>query len=213
MSSLKMSHAVLDSPSAERNKGPIWDVLSKKVLPELIIFNNRQQTNTNTEDAAPSSPSFDVLEIAAGAGVHTEYFVEKTHDLFLKTANNAGPSSSSSNSNTCGLTWLPTDPEEASRDSIDARSQAMISSGSALATTHTCVKRAESLTLEETGPIEGECMLSRYNLITCINMIHISPWAATVGLMRLAGARLKPGGVLFCYGPYKENGAASESNL
>ncbi len=42
--------------------------------------------------------------------------------------------------------------------------------------------------------------------ILCINMIHISPWPATLGLMRGAGALLPPGGVLYLYGAYKRDG-------
>jgi hypothetical protein len=37
-------------------------------------------------------------------------------------------------------------------------------------------------------------------------MIHISPWGATQGLMDGAGRILPPGGVLYLYGAYKENG-------
>ena len=40
--------------------------------------------------------------------------------------------------------------------------------------------------------------------IICINMIHISPWAATVGLMRGAAALLPAGAPLYLYGPYKQ---------
>ena len=39
--------------------------------------------------------------------------------------------------------------------------------------------------------------------IICINMAHISPWEATVGLMRQAGAILPKGGLLLLYGPYR----------
>jgi cyclopropane fatty-acyl-phospholipid synthase-like methyltransferase len=41
------------------------------------------------------------------------------------------------------------------------------------------------------------------DLIVCINMVHISPWAATVGLIRGAARILRPNGHLFLYGPYR----------
>jgi len=40
----------------------------------------------------------------------------------------------------------------------------------------------------------------------CINMIHISPWAATESLMKGAQRTLSDGGVLVTYGPYKRHG-------
>ena len=44
--------------------------------------------------------------------------------------------------------------------------------------------------------------------MVCINMIHISPWDATIGLMRLAGQTLiQPGGLLVLYGPFRETDA------
>ena len=42
--------------------------------------------------------------------------------------------------------------------------------------------------------------------IVCINMIHISPWSAALGLLRGAGNLLPAGGVLFLYGPYRRGG-------
>ena len=42
--------------------------------------------------------------------------------------------------------------------------------------------------------------------ILCINLIHISPWAATLGLMRGARHLLANGGVLYLYGAYKRGG-------
>lgn len=46
--------------------------------------------------------------------------------------------------------------------------------------------------------------IGQADAILCINMVHISPWAATLGLMRGAGAVLPPGGLLYLYGPYLE---------
>jgi SAM-dependent methyltransferase len=43
-----------------------------------------------------------------------------------------------------------------------------------------------------------------FEAVVCINMVHISPWAATEGLMAGAGRVLAPGGRLFLYGPYLE---------
>ena len=42
--------------------------------------------------------------------------------------------------------------------------------------------------------------------IICINMVHISPWEATVGLIRGAAAILPPGSPLYLSGPYKRKG-------
>ena len=50
--------------------------------------------------------------------------------------------------------------------------------------------------------------------ILCINMVHISPWAATEGLMAGAGSLLPVGGVLYLYGPYFEDAIeTAPSNL
>ena len=42
--------------------------------------------------------------------------------------------------------------------------------------------------------------------IVCINMIHISPWSAALGVLRGAGRLLPADGVLFLYGPYRRGG-------
>ena len=42
--------------------------------------------------------------------------------------------------------------------------------------------------------------------IVNINMIHVTPWAATGALMRGAGEVLADGGVLYMYGPYRRFG-------
>lgn len=42
--------------------------------------------------------------------------------------------------------------------------------------------------------------------VLCINMVHISPWAATVGLLAGAGRVLERGAPLYLYGPYRQEG-------
>mmetsp|Transcript_8893 Transcript_8893/g.19048 ORF Transcript_8893/g.19048 Transcript_8893/m.19048 type:complete len:110 (+) Transcript_8893:1-330(+) len=52
-----------------------------------------------------------------------------------------------------------------------------------------------------------------FDLVLCINMIHIAPWEATVGLMECAAQFLRKGGMLVLYGAYKIGGTSVESNL
>jgi hypothetical protein len=167
--------AILDSPSAQRNKEPIWNVLSEIVLPLL-----------------PKDEPLSILEIAAGCGVHTEHFASKLSER--------EPS----------FQYYPTDLDPVSRVSIQGRIQQ-----SKLVDN---VSDPLSLTLDANGIVDEETAAALdsqgdLELILCINMIHISPWDATRGLMKLAGKKLRKGGILFCYGPYKVGGTAVASNL
>jgi len=55
--------------------------------------------------------------------------------------------------------------------------------------------------------------LEHADVVTCINMIHISPWQATLGMLAGAARVLAPGGLLYLYGPYRFAGAfTAESN-
>jgi hypothetical protein len=90
------------------------------------------------------------------------------------------------------LTWQPSDADAAARASIEAWA-----AGEALPN---LMPPIELDVRKEPWPIE------RADAITCINMIHISPWAATLALMRGAGAILPEDGVLYLYGPYRVEG-------
>ncbi|KAL8591178.1 hypothetical protein ACOMHN_057918 [Nucella lapillus] len=47
-----------------------------------------------------------------------------------------------------------------------------------------------------------------------VNMIHISPWDTCQGLMQASGFLLKPGGLLYMYGPFAVGGEISpDSNV
>ena len=52
--------------------------------------------------------------------------------------------------------------------------------------------------------------VAQADIVVCINMIHISPWAATEGLVRGAARVLKMNGTLLLYGPYRRAGRELE---
>ena len=90
------------------------------------------------------------------------------------------------------LVWQPSDPDPESRRSIAAH---------ALASGNDAIRPPIDLDVTASDwPVE------RCDALLCINMVHISPWAATVGLLRGAGRLLGAGGLLYLYGPYKRGG-------
>lgn len=52
----------------------------------------------------------------------------------------------------------------------------------------------------------GTWPLGAADAVLCVNMVHISPWTATSGLMRGAEQVLEPGGPLVLYGPFRLKG-------
>ena len=90
-------------------------------------------------------------------------------------------------------TWTPSDPSAEARASIAAwRGQADLANLSA--------PLALDAALPDTWPEVD------VQVIFCANMTHISPWAATEGLLSGAGRVLPdPGGLLVLYGPYRES--------
>jgi SAM-dependent methyltransferase len=136
------------APSAERNKGPILDVLAR---------------------ALPSQGT--VLEIGSGTGQHVTHFAK------------ALPA----------LTFQPSEMDVERHASIAAwiRDEGLRNVRAPMAFDLTALP----------WPVREA------DAIVCINVIHISPWAATLALMEGAGKLLPPSGVLVTYGPYKRGGA------
>jgi SAM-dependent methyltransferase len=64
--------------------------------------------------------------------------------------------------------------------------------------------------LAQPWPLQEE----RFDLVLCINMLHIAPWASCAALMQGSASLLQPGGLLVTYGPYFEDGVPpTPSNL
>ena len=90
------------------------------------------------------------------------------------------------------IRWTPSDPSAEARASIAAWARR-------LGSPYLRPPSALDATDETTWPDAS------FDAVFCANMIHISPWAATEGLMRLAGSTLRrPGGLLALYGPFIE---------
>jgi SAM-dependent methyltransferase len=98
------------------------------------------------------------------------------------------------------LTFQPSDPSE----------EALASTGAWIAETGLPNIR-QPLLLDAAAPAWP---IEAADAIICINMIHIAPWAAAMGLMKQAGRLLPEGGPLYLYGPYRRPGRELEpSNL
>lgn len=141
---------------------------------------NREPILTVLQQVLPAQGI--VLEIASGTGEHAVCFAPQLFPRY----------------------WLPSDAEPEALESIRDWQR------------HSPAQRLLSpLLLDVSKPnwssiaeaavelaVEGGSISALVN----INMIHISPWSATLGLMAGAAALLPRGGVLYLYGPYRQRG-------
>ncbi|MCU0550498.1 MAG: class I SAM-dependent methyltransferase [Leptolyngbya sp. Prado105] len=90
--------------------------------------------------------------------------------------------------------WQPSDPSDIARSSIAAWRE---------------FEPTENLA----APLNIDARDAVWNVedsicaIVNINMIHISPWSACLGLMAGANRLLPSGGILYLYGPYQQGGS------
>ena len=136
------------APSAERNKQPILEVLTR-VLPQTGL----------------------VLEIGSGTGQHVAHFAKALPNL----------------------TFQPSEMDETRHASIAAW------------IAHEGLANVRAPVAFDVAKLPWPVRAA--DAIVCINVIHISPWEATLALMKGAGTLLQPGGVLVTYGPYRREGA------
>jgi SAM-dependent methyltransferase len=112
--------------------------------------------------------------------------------LVLEIASGSGEHASYFAEGLPSLFWQPTDSDPRALASIAAHR-----------TEANAVNLLPPLHLDVTS---AQWQVQRADVVMCNNMIHISPWAATEGLIAGAARALPAGGMLFLYGPYKIDG-------
>ncbi|WP_416194994.1 DUF938 domain-containing protein [Sphingopyxis sp.] len=128
-----------------------------------------------------------VLEVASGSGEHIVHFASIFPDL----------------------NWQPSDPDRDALTSIAAWS----AEGNADESFEGGC-RANLLSPLALDASASEWPVTRADALLCINMVHISPWAATLGLFSGAARLLSSGAPLILYGAYFDAAVpTAESNL
>ena len=115
--------------------------------------------------------------------------------LVLEVASGTGQHAAAFASLFPNLIWQPSDPDPDSLTSIDAWSDE-----AGLPNLRASIRLDAGA---DPWPVD------RADAILCINMVHISPWAATLGLLRGAAALLPSGCPLILYGPYRRADAVT----
>jgi hypothetical protein len=131
-------------------------------------------------------PSGTVLEISSGTGEHAVYFAPRL----------------------APQRWLPSDVNPVALESIAAWRDRH-PAANLYPPIHLDVgDRPWSVETENLpSALQGtDFQLDHLQAIVNINMIHIAPWDACLGLMAGAGRILPPGGILYLYGPFKQDG-------
>ena len=131
-------------------------------------------------------PTGTVLEISSGTGEHAVFFAPRL----------------------APRQWLPSDLDPGARASIAAWRAVAPASNLHAPIALDAAAPLWPVESENFRDLRSELDLQQHPItaLVNINMIHISPWAACLGLLAGAGRILPSGGILYLYGPYKQNG-------
>lgn len=122
--------------------------------------------------------SGNVLEVGSGSGQHVVEFARRAPHLL----------------------WWPSDLHPRNLESIEAWRRL------AQAQNIEAARRIDLLAPDWGLSDADSATLGELTAILCFNVLHISSWRTTEGLMQGAAQRLHPGGRLFIYGPFKQDG-------
>lgn len=125
-------------------------------------------------------PTGTVLEVASGSGEHAIFFAPRLKPRL----------------------WQPSEAEPMLRDSILAWMKEVPSDNLFPPIPLNVAESVWSIEYPENSQVN----VSEITAIIAINLIHISPFTATLGLMAGASRILPVGGILYLYGPYKRGG-------
>lgn len=131
-------------------------------------------------------PTGTVLEISSGTGEHAIFFAPRLH----------------------GRKWLPSDPNPLARASIMAWQEYCPAENLCPAIALDVCEPIWAVEQNESRESSPKINFKQdpIKAIVNINMIHIAPWSACLGLIAGAKRILPPGGILYLYGPFKQDG-------
>lgn len=131
-------------------------------------------------------PKGTVLEISSGTGEHAVFFASRLHPR----------------------EWIPSDPNPIARASIAAWRESCPTDNLYPPIALDVCDAVWTIEGDEPPEPLQDIDLKQDPIVAIvnINMIHIAPWSACLGLMAGAGRILPPGGILYLYGPFKQGG-------
>ncbi|MBD2099796.1 DUF938 domain-containing protein [Leptolyngbya sp. FACHB-261] len=130
-------------------------------------------------------PTGTVLEISSGTGEHAVFFAPRLQPR----------------------KWIPSDPDPVARASIAAWQERSSATNLHPPVALNVCDPVWVVEEKPSGPLQMlDFERDPITAIVNINMIHIAPWSACLGLMAGAGRILPIGGILYLYGPFKQGG-------
>lgn len=155
--------------------------------PYLVTVSAETRARRKHHAEAEARNTAPILEVLGG--------ILPVNGRALEIASGTGQHSAAFAETFPGIDWQPSDPAMEARDSI-----------AAWVAESELANLRPPLEIDVTQTGWHSAAAGPLDLIVCINMIHIAPWTACLGLMAGAGELLREGALLYLYGPYKRDG-------